>query len=30
LFLFMGIRNSWDTVTYIAIQRGHGSGEHAD
>jgi hypothetical protein len=30
LFLFMGIRNSWDTVTYIAIQQGHGSRESAE
>lgn len=30
VFLFMGIRNSWDTVTYIALQHGHRSGERAE
>jgi hypothetical protein len=30
VFLFMGIRNSWDTVTYIALQRGHRSNERAE
>jgi hypothetical protein len=26
LFLFMGIRNSWDTVTYVALKHGQRSG----
>jgi hypothetical protein len=26
-FLFNGIRNAWDTVTYVAIERGRRSGE---
>lgn len=24
VFLLLGVHNAWDTVTYIAIQRGHG------
>jgi hypothetical protein len=27
LFLFLGIRNSWDTVTYVALQRAQRSDE---
>ena len=30
LFLFLGIRNSWDTVTYVAIQGGHRSAAQTD
>jgi hypothetical protein len=30
LFLFMGIRNAWDTVTYVAIRHGHRAGERAE
>ena len=30
LFLFMGIRNSWDTVTYVAIQGARRSSPPAD
>jgi len=26
LFLFMGIRNSWDTVTYVALKHAQRSG----
>jgi len=29
LFLFLGIRNAWDTVTYIAIRHGHRTGERS-
>lgn len=28
LLLFIGIHNSWDTVTYIAVRRGQGSKEN--
>jgi hypothetical protein len=30
LFLFMGIRNSWDTVTYVALKHTQRSGERVD
>jgi hypothetical protein len=30
LFLFMGIRNSWDTVTYVALKRTKQPGERLD
>jgi hypothetical protein len=30
LFLFMGIRNSWDTVTYVALKHGRRSGERGE
>lgn len=30
LFLFTGIRNSWDTVTYVALQRSQRNSERAD
>ncbi len=30
LFLFMGIRNSWDTVTYVALNHARRSGERVD
>lgn len=29
-FLFMGIRNSWDTVTYVALSHARRSGEHGE
>jgi hypothetical protein len=30
LFLFMGIRNSWDTVTYVALKRAQPSGQRSE
>jgi hypothetical protein len=30
LFLFMGIRNSWDTVTYVALKHAQRSGERRE
>jgi hypothetical protein len=30
LFLFMGIRNSWDTVTYVALKHGRRPGERGE
>jgi len=30
LFLFMGIRNSWDTVTYVALKRAQRPGERVE
>jgi len=30
LFLFMGIRNSWDTVTYVALKHGQRSSERGE
>lgn len=30
LFLFMGIRNSWDTVTYVALKRAPRSGDRVE
>jgi hypothetical protein len=30
LFLFMGIRNSWDTVTYVALKHAQRSRERRE